>query len=73
MTKISLKNYQEFIIPGFTLHNLVVLITALIDGIACGFELWILNYEFKFDRFVEYVMRYCVWRSLVLEFEVDVL
>ena len=64
---ITHKNYKHYMINNFRTHNTIVIFLSIIDGLLEMYQLYISSLPNNFDQFIEFVMRYCIYRNMILD------
>ena len=69
-SRVGYENYEGFLIQGCVQHNFVVMIVALIDLLVDTTHFYIQSIHDPLHAFIEFNLRYCLFRNVILSLEV---
>lgn len=69
---INSQNFEEFLIKGSTLHNLIVMTLAFTSNLVQSYNSYIESIQDPVAVFIEMVVRYGAFRHFVLSIEVQI-
>ena len=70
-SRVGYENYEGFLVRGNILHNFVVFVVALIDLLVDTFHFYIQSIHDPLHAFIEFNLRYCLFRNVILSLEVN--
>jgi hypothetical protein len=67
--KVTYLNWKDYLIEGFRLHNIIVVIFGLCSQLVASYSFILAQIEDPFMRFTEFTLRANVYRNLILNLD----